>query len=130
MSPQTDQFSTGKFSAPDPEDFTQISRLQDVIGAFRPLSGAFPASYMICLLAVSKEPGFGVTHYASKLGMLQAVVSRILLELGNRTRKGSEGLGLVDSVRDPQDYRVYRYYLTAKGRGFVKHLIQLNRTRN
>jgi hypothetical protein len=130
MLPSNTQFSTGKFSSPDKDDFTQISRLSDVIGAFRPLSGAFPASYMVCLLAVAKEPGFGVTHYSSKLGMLQAVVSRILLELGNRTRKGSEGMGLVDSVRDPSDYRVYRYFLTDKGRSFINSLLHLNRSRH
>ena len=125
----TNQFTTGKFTAPAPEEFTQISRLQDVIGTFRALDGAFPASYMVCLLAVAKEPGFGVTHYSTKLGMLQAVVSRILLELGNRTRKGGDGMGLVDSVRDPNDYRVYRYYLTPKGRAFVNSVLKLNKPR-
>jgi DNA-binding MarR family transcriptional regulator len=81
-----------------------------------------PINYATAFLAVAMDPGHGVSHYAKVLGSLQPVASRRLLEIGQKTRNNTPGLGLIESVEDPSDLRRKPYYLTSYGHSLVRRL--------
>ncbi len=49
------------------------------------------------------EGGLGVEEYAERGGVTQAVMTRILLALGSRSRGRERGYGLVQQVVDTKD---------------------------
>lgn len=73
-------------------------------------------------LAVAEEEGLNVTEYARKMGASLNTVSRQLLDLGIRNRKGEPGWNLVVPVTDPMDLRSKSYRLTSEGRELVKKI--------
>lgn len=92
-----------------------LGRLKDVIGAFRSLEPALPASYIDTFLAVALRPGQGPTDYAAMLGTIQPVASRTLMEIGESARTRSSSLHLVESRPHPESRRQIMYHLTPKG---------------
>lgn len=115
-----------KFAPPNAEDLRSMRRGLDFLQAFRTVEPSLPSSYMVAFMAVAMEPGHGTVYYAKKLGMVQPVVSRILLEIGQKTRTGGAGLGLVDSATDPVDLRLRRYFLTPKGTALLNSLLKIS----
>ncbi len=111
------------FETPNADDVTKLERLSRVIDIFRDIDGSISANYLQAFILVALKPGRGSTEYARDLGLAQAVVSRILLEIGKKSRMGGEGLGLVDSVHDPKDLRLKRNYLTPKGRELLRKIL-------
>lgn len=114
----------GRFDPPNDEEIRKIERLERVIDAFRDIDPAMPSSYIRAFLAVAKAPGFGSSVYAREIGAVQAVASRILLELGQKTRSGGMGYGLLDSDNDPIDFRLKRTFLTPLGRSLWRKVLQ------
>lgn len=108
--------SHDRFAPPAAPTAAAIEKARGVLDLFRQEDSAMPTSYATAFLAVAKEPGMGVSHYARELGMLRPVVSRILLEIGVRARTGGVGMGLVDRVHGSEDLREVNYFLTDKGR--------------
>ena len=118
-----DQMSkTDSHSELSQDDARRISRVFAILEAFREVAPTLPASYAQAFLAVAMKPGQPSGAYAKAIGMIQPVASRILLEIGKKTRTGGPGLELVESVEDLQDLRIKRYYLTAKGRKLIKDI--------
>jgi DNA-binding MarR family transcriptional regulator len=105
------------------EDAEKVEALIRVIDIFREYDTAFPASYIAAFLLVAMNPGKGSSEYARDLGLAQAVTSRLMLEIGQKSRTGEEGLGLLDSSPDGQDLRVRRVFLTNKGRGLLRRVL-------
>jgi DNA-binding MarR family transcriptional regulator len=89
---------------------------------FREQDTAFPMSYAAAFLMVGLRPGETVSFYAAKLGLVQAVTSRLMLEIGQKSRHGGEGLGWIDSVPDPADLRARRVFLTPKGKDLWRRI--------
>jgi DNA-binding MarR family transcriptional regulator len=70
-------------------------------------------------LRVASEEGKGVTEYADAAEVYKTVMTRHLLDLGDRDRHGGDGLGYIKQVRDRKDMRVNRAWITHKGASFL-----------
>jgi hypothetical protein len=114
-----------RFAPPSAEDAATIRRLVDLIDAFRQIEPSMPTSYVAGFLAVAGEPGQGVTHYARTMGVIVPVASRILLEMGKKTRTGGPGHGLVDSVQASDDLRQWNFYVTPRGQKLLDRCFAL-----
>ncbi len=64
-----------------------------------------PLQYVYLLLTVVVKEGQTVTEYAEKAGVPQTVMTRHLLEIGDRSRDKEKGLGLVTQKADMNDLR-------------------------
>jgi DNA-binding MarR family transcriptional regulator len=85
------------------------------IEPFVALNPTIPASYIISFLAVAEKEGRPVGEYANDVGLYKAVMTRHLLDLGERDRHGGEGMGVIEQKRDGKDLRVNRSFISAKG---------------
>ena len=61
-------------------------------------------------------------EYAGRAKRSASVISRHLLDIGDRNRKGEPGLGLVTSRPNPNNRRRLEYLLTPKGRALAKQI--------
>lgn len=82
---------------------------------FVTLNPTIPASYIISFLAVAENEGLMVSDYAKEVGVYKAVMTRHLLDLGERDRRGAEGMNIINQVRDKVDLRVNRSFINEKG---------------
>ncbi len=114
-----------RFAPPSADDAATLRRLVALIDAFRQIEPSMPTSYIAGFLAVATEPGMGATFYARKLGVIVPVASRILLEMGKKTRTGGPGHELVDSVQATDDLRQWNFYVTPRGRKLLDRCIAL-----
>ena len=92
-----------------------LSRLRDVVGAFRGLEPNLPAAYIDTYLAVALKPGLGPSDYAVMLGTIQPTASRLLMEVGDNPRSRAAPLNLVEHHPHPGSRRQIQYHLTPKG---------------
>jgi hypothetical protein len=83
---------------------------------FRLGHGVPPIAYIRAFGLVARKEGLTVAEYASQAGITPTVMTRNLLDLGDRNRQREEGLGLIVQERDPYDLRKHRARLTPKGR--------------
>jgi DNA-binding MarR family transcriptional regulator len=93
-------------------------------------SPTIPLAYVLTLLAVAEREGMAVNEYAKDVGMLKAVATRHLLDLGVRDRRGNTGLEWIDQRRDSKDLRINRSYISVKGAailGKMKRAMELFR---
>jgi DNA-binding MarR family transcriptional regulator len=74
-----------------------------------------PLSYVITFLAVAEKEGRPVNEYAGEVGCYKAVMTRHLLDLGERDRRGGEGMDVIEQRRDKKDLRVNRTFINEKG---------------
>lgn len=81
-----------------------------------------PVSYLATFLLVVEEQGLSVEEYAGRAKRSASVISRHLLDIGDRNRKGEPGLGLVTSRPNPNNRRRLEYLLTPKGRALAKQI--------
>lgn len=95
--------------------------------AFRAIDPDLTLSYAEAFLAVAEKPGHGPTEYAKSLGSVQPVVSRLLHELGSRSRRKerTEGLGLVEWNIHPESLRNKQYFLTPKGESLKEKVVAI-----
>ena len=82
---------------------------------FVALNPNIPASYIISFLTVAEKEGLPVSQYAKEVGMFKAVMTRHLLDLGERDRHGGEGLNIIEQKRDRVDLRINRTFVNEKG---------------
>jgi hypothetical protein len=82
---------------------------------FIALNPTIPASYIVTFLTVAEKEGLPVTEYANEVGMFKAVMTRHLLDLGERDRHGGEGMNIVEQKRDRKDLRINRSFINEKG---------------
>jgi hypothetical protein len=92
--------------------------------AFREIRGDMPLQYVTSFLLVAEEEGLGVTEYATRAGVSQSVMSRHLLDIGDRDRHMADGFGLVHKRQDPLELRKQRVFLTDKGRAVAQRIIR------
>ena len=116
---------SNKFDQLEGSEAIALDRLAAVIDAFRLVDPKMPSSYISAFLAVARKPGFGPTEYAKITGTIQPIMSRILLEIGPRSRDGSgPGMQLVDRQIDEVSLRNHRYYLTPKGKQLQSQVLR------
>lgn len=78
-----------------------------------------PLQYVTAFLLVAQEEGLGVSDYAQRAGVSLSVMSRHLLDIGERNRNQEEGFGLVTYRSNPMELRKHEYTLTDKGRALA-----------
>jgi DNA-binding MarR family transcriptional regulator len=89
--------------------------LRLAIEPFVALNPNLPASYIISFLAVAEKEGRPVNEYANDVGVYKPVMTRHLLDLGERDRHGGEGMNIIEQRRDRQDLRINRSFINEKG---------------
>lgn len=81
-----------------------------------------PASYIVSFLAVAEKEGLPVSEYAKEVGVYKAVMTRHLLDLGARDRRGNDGMHLIEQRRDKKDLRVNRSFVSEKGAALLSRV--------
>ena len=93
-----------------------IARLRDSLGPFLAINPQMPARAVETFWTVAANEGLNVRTYAKAVGCPETTMSRFLLDLGERDRKGDPGAGLVEGKPNVLDRRETLYHLTPKGR--------------
>lgn len=75
-----------------------------------------PVSLLSAFLLVCLEEGLSVEEYAARGKIPYVTMSRHLLDLGDRNRKGERGMGLITARTNPLNRRQREYMLTKRGR--------------
>jgi len=81
--------------------------------------------YVTAFILVAMEEGLSVSEYARRAGVSNSVMSRHLLDIGDRSRHMEEGLGLVTFRPRPENLREHEYTLTNKGRALWGQLVRI-----
>lgn len=89
------------------------------------LSPDITAQRLLILLAVYKHEGFSQRELLQQLDSTSiTALSRNLADLSALTTKKTPGPGLLELRLDPLNLRIKRVFLTAKGKRFMKTLLQ------
>ena len=116
QSMESDQF--------DAQGLDALGRAATLFEVFLSLRHDLPLRYAHALLLVARHPGQSVLDYAKMAGVSHSVMSRHLLDIGERNRYMGEGLGLVTFRPSRTDLRSHEYYLTPKGRRVAHQVIR------
>lgn len=92
-----------------------VIRLRNALIPFLELNPRMPARAIETFWVVVSKPGLSVDDYAKRIGCPPTTISRFLLDLGERDRKGEPGAGLVEAKKNVLDLRETLYHLTPKG---------------
>ncbi len=82
-----------------------------------------PLSYVITALTVALDENEGVAEYAEKCNMSPTVMTRHLLDLGERNRLKEPGLGWIQQERDLFDLRKHRARFTSQGAALFRSVV-------
>lgn len=112
----------------------EIEALETLFQALKPFfemeHAVLPAAYIRAFLLVGKKEGLGVSEYADQVDISPTVMTRNLLDIGDRNRQREKGLELITQDRDPYDLRKHRARLTPKGRKLAHDInVALRRVR-
>jgi DNA-binding MarR family transcriptional regulator len=107
-------------TSPSPETKNVMAGLFHVVEQF----GMMPSTYQAAFLTIASDPGHTVDTYAKRLNVAPAIMSRRLIDLGQRQSRSRnrEGHDLIESRRDPLDRRLVQIFLTPKGKALVVRL--------
>jgi DNA-binding MarR family transcriptional regulator len=109
----------------DITDKVELTKLLDVLELFRMIRATMPMQYVVTLMLVATDEGRNVQEYARKLGVSPSVMSRHLLDIGERNRYMEEGFGLVTYRANPRNLREHEYFLTDKGRRITQSIVRI-----
>jgi DNA-binding MarR family transcriptional regulator len=109
------------------EERVAVKNLLGVLDAFTALRGTMPLQYVKTFLLVAEEEGLGVKEYAQRAGVSTSVMSRHLLDIGERNRHMEDGFGLVTYRSNPMELRKHEYMLTDKGRALLHQITRHQR---
>jgi DNA-binding MarR family transcriptional regulator len=107
-----------------PEEKVMLKCLLQALEPFRSLRSTMPLQYVIAYLLVALEEGEGTTEYARRAGVSQSVMSRHLLDIGDRNRHMEEGFGLVTQRQDPLNLSKHQNMLTNKGKAIAHQIVR------
>ena len=105
------------------DDKKTIKNLLAGLGHFKDIRHTMPLQYVTAFLLVAQEEGLGVGDYAKRAGVSMTVMSRHLLDIGERNRSMTEGFGLVTYRANPMELRKHEYKLTERGKSLVRKLV-------
>jgi hypothetical protein len=101
--------------------------VQTLLWALKPLSNlrrSIPLPYAITFLTVALEEGRPVGAYARDLDLNRYVMSRYMQCIGEKSRNGGPGLGLVTIKRTRGYPTRTEVFLTEKGRAVAAHVFE------
>lgn len=97
-------------------------RLLGALEAFRELRQTMPMQYVIAFLLVAMDEGKSVGAYAIEAGVSPSVMSRHILDIGDRNRDREPGFGLVVTKPNIMNLREHTVHLSDKGRALFHKL--------
>lgn len=103
-------------------ELTAVRSFMGALDAFRTIRPTMPLQYVVAFLLVAMEEGLGVSEYAQRAGVSLSVMSRHLLDIGERNRSMEEGFGLITSRQNPLELRKHEIFLTPKGRTLLHQI--------
>lgn len=106
------------------DDKSALAQAVAVMDLFAELRQTMPLQYVRAFLLVALDEGRGVGEYAEKAGVSMTVMSRHLLDIGDRNRHKEEGFGLVTQRPDPMELRKHQAMLTPKGKALAHKIIR------
>lgn len=112
----------------DDAERREVLCMMKALGLFQQYRRDMPLQYVVTLLAVALNEGQTVMEYARTQGISPSVMSRHLLDIGERNRHMEEGFGLVTWKPNPMNLREHLYELTPKGRVLVHQVIRAIRS--
>jgi DNA-binding MarR family transcriptional regulator len=106
-------------------DDVKLRHLIQICDLFQSAAGpTIPLAMVEAFLLVALYEGASLKDLCRLSGQAQSTLSRHLLDLADRNRKGGPGLKLVAWRRAPEEERRKEYYLTAKGRALRDRILQ------
>lgn len=90
---------------------------------FRDLRTTMPLQYVYTFLQVAVDEGKSVTEYAKNAGVSTTVMTRHMLDIGDRNRAQDDGFGLITADRDPNDLRRHHARVTPIGKALVRRVM-------
>ncbi|MGM5019187.1 hypothetical protein [Tardiphaga sp. 367_B4_N1_1] len=110
------------------EDRAALRALYLALKNFTALRPTMPLQYVMTFCLVGMEEGAGVTEYAKTAEVSPTVMTRHLLDIGDRNRAREEGFGLVTQERDPTDLRRHHARVTPKGAAMTRRIKEALKT--
>lgn len=116
-------------AAPEIAKLIRITRLARHTGYIKRPDGKWvdlmtPQAFQI-VLEIAQRPGITMKQLVDASGLAGASISRNLMALGEWHRTDMPGLGLVETVDDPREYRRKIAFLTIKGIKFVSDIVSI-----
>lgn len=105
-------------------DLRALKDFMAVLDAFRAIRPTMPLQYVHTFFLVAIDEGLSVQEYAQRAGLSQSVMSRHLLDIGDRNRYMKEGFGLVTYRPNPLELCKHEVFLTDKGRALVHKIVR------
>jgi DNA-binding MarR family transcriptional regulator len=99
-----------------------VKALLGALEHFRAKRRTMPLQYVVAFLLVAEEEGLSVNEYAKRAGVSVSVMSRHLLDIGERNRSMKPGFGLVTYRANPLELRKHEYMLTDEGRALLHRI--------
>jgi DNA-binding MarR family transcriptional regulator len=106
------------------EEIAAARALYLALKNFTDLRPTMPLQYVMTYLQVCMEEGKGVLEYAADAGVPPTVMTRHLLDIGDRNRVGEQGFGLVTQERDRNDLRRHHARITTAGHALIRRMRQ------
>jgi hypothetical protein len=95
---------------------------------FRDIRSTMPLQYVYTFLMVATDEGKGGSEYAKDAGVSPTVMTRHLLDIGDRNRQREEGFGLITQDRDNEDLRRHHAKITPAGKALMHKIITALKT--
>ncbi|WP_421276170.1 MarR family winged helix-turn-helix transcriptional regulator [Aeromonas veronii] len=95
--------------------FSNLQKLFNVLAVIREIQTDFPASALQCLTVVMQNEGITQVEVAARTNMPNSTCSRNMRVLSSRIGPNKTGMGLIEFLPDPNDYRFKTAWLTPKG---------------
>ena len=95
---------------------------------FRQIRTTMPLQYLYTFCLVCTEEGLGVTEYAQKAEVPVTVMTRHLLDIGDRNRNKEAGFGLITQERDLHDLRRHHARVTPTGKTTLGKILRALKT--
>ena len=105
-------------------DKKYIKGLRGALEPFISIRNTMPLQYVTTFLLVAMDEGKSVGEYAAKAGVSQSVMSRHLLDIGERNRHMEEGFGLIQYRPNPMELRKHEVFLSDKGRAIAHQMVR------
>jgi YD repeat-containing protein len=101
-------------------DLRQLERALAAFSVLNPTS--LPVHHAQVFLFVACNGPCSYEDLEEALDLSNSTISRTVHALGDQHRKGYDGHGLLEAIRDPEEGRRYIVRLTAKGKAFLRQL--------
>lgn len=99
-----------------------LKKARAFVELFIKLRETMPMQYVKAFLLVAQDEGQNVKTYATRAGILDALMTRHLQDMGPFNRYHELGFGLVEQYEDIMDRRNKHTRLSAKGKALVNEI--------